>query len=340
MALLFCDGADAFTTVSDILLKWASNTSFTVGTAAGRFGGGALQSNSTQYTCKLFQNVSSPSGATQYWGFWIKATAASANNGAGYGLTYLNGQSLLGWTSASVPVLQAQGQSTILATGSAPIGDGNWHWVEFSVMLAGAASTSACYVDGVPQWNGTYNIGAAAAVTSMGLGGGYSFGSAVGSTTFDDVIFWDNTSSAFNTSPLGPRRIGTLNPSAAGASTQFTPSTAPNYSCVDQPYSGTAYVQDAGSGKTDLYATPGLAYTPNSQINAAVVNTYALDPAGSGTRTITAKLRSGSTPAIASGAAHALGAAAVTFQDVFLTDSAGTAWTSTTINAAQPGIGD
>jgi hypothetical protein len=347
MALLFCDGCDSYASNAEVADKWNNVVTYGYSATGGRYGGGAITNTSTPYTSGVGKTLNIAAAYTFYVAFWFKCTAlpSGINSESGVLITAMPETTintvLLGCNASGNLCLQGL-TSAAIVTGP-NICDGNWHWVEcsFNINASGAASSSStCYVDGVQAWTGTtYTFNPFSGTSLLAFGSTYGFGSS-GVVSYDDLIIWDTTGSSFNTFPLGPRRIATLNPSAAGASTQFTPSSGANYAAVSQAYSGTAYVQDAGSGNTDLYATPGMAYTPLSVINAAVVNVFGINPSGSGSRAITPKLRSGATPTVASGSSQLLGSTAANYQAPFYADALGTAWTQTTINAAQPGIGD
>ena len=205
-----------------------------------------------------------------------------------------------------------------------------------SVTVYDEADPATVYVDGTLE----LSVPSVATISS-GTPSGFAIGSLYNQHTyFDDVILWDLSGMAFNTFPLGARRIACLNPNAAGESMQFTPSAGANYSCVSQAYSGSSYVADAASGNTDHYGTAGLTYTPASAINAVVVNMYALNLSGDGTKSLTPKLRFGATPAVARGTSRTLTDSLANYQSTFHQDASPLNWTATTVNAPQPGIRD
>lgn len=352
MALLFCDSFDAYAAKADVLDKWGLgslpsnwNTYGTFNSTGGKFGGGYIDTNGASsgvsnngLLCPVTFTYSA--GYTLCMAGYVKFAAPPSGTGGAFFAVSPNS------TSVGMFALNTSGQILFYplgaggfnaTTGTRNIADNNWHWVEAKVVLNTATTGSVqVYVDGTLE----LSISSISTISS-GTPTGFAIGSlACSHCCFDDVILWDTSGTAFNTFPLGARRIACLNPNAAGASTQFTPSAGANYSCVSQAYSGTAYVADAATGNTDLYGTAGLTYTPASSINAVVVNMYALNPAADGTKSLTPKLRSGATPSVASGTSRTLSGTLANYQSPFYQDASAVNWTATTVNAAQPGIGD
>lgn len=341
MTFQFCDSMDAYTATGDLALKWDS----VLGTpafysSAGKFGGGAVGSNGggSSYSNQLIKNLSLVSGGTiRFGGYFCCATPSGM--ASQYPVFSVNGNA----SNGCILTVNTSGQivltnsGTVLATSSVSVLGSALHWIEFQCKLNGASSTATLYIDGVLQFTGTYNLAySAMALTNVLFGYGYIFS---GACYWDDIVVWDDQGSTFNTFPIGPRRISCLIPNGAGAFAQFTPSAGANYACVAQAYSGTAYVEDTSSGNKDTYATAGLGYTPSSTINAVVVNVFGLNPAADGTKSIAPVLRSAGLNA--TGTTHTLpGTPGANYQDAFTLDAGGSAWSASSVNSSQPGIGD
>ncbi|OYD65948.1 UNVERIFIED_ORG: hypothetical protein BDU10_8599 [Burkholderia sp. CF145] len=349
MALLFCDSFDAYTAKADVTVKWGLGSngsnwtnSGSFSSSGGKFGGGSINISGTSGS-SANQILQCPIGFTYSAGYtvcmagYIKIGSTPASsaafmglspNGTSAGMFDLNGSGLLRF----FPFGSGGASAT---TGTRNLADNQYHWFEAKVVLNTSATGSVTvYVDGTLELSLT-----SIATIAGGTPNGFVLGSvSFQNTQFDDVIFWDTSGSNFNTFPLGARRIACLNPNSAGDSTQFTPSTGANWSCVSQAYSGSANVSDTGSGNADLYHTAGLGYTPVSAINAAVLNLYGSNPAADGSRILVPKLKSVST--VANGTNITLPGTNQNFQSIFYKDASGAAWTATNINAAQPGIGD
>jgi hypothetical protein len=353
MSLLFCDSFDAYSAVGDFLDKWLSDTLTSFVSNGGKFGGGCANFSSGgggAYAGIISPTIGLSSSNTLNFGFYVKfdsalvpGSAPSVSSQAGLGIPNANSSVGTVWsmtTSGTMQALKAgTASTTALATGTKLMNDGNYHWVEISIVLSASSGTFKVWIDGILDINFSGVTWGSGALT-----GNFALYNIPASSTrtayYDDVIVWDNTGSFFNTVPLGARRIGYLTPNGAGASTQFTPSAGSNYACVNQAYSGTANVSNASTGQTDLYTTAGLAFTPAAAINAVVLNHYSINPAADGTKSLTGKLRSGASPAVASGTTRTLSGVLTTYQDAFYQDSSATNWTTTTVNSAQPGIGD
>lgn len=352
MALLFCDGFDSYTAASEYTYKWSTSQNAPgFNATAGKFGGGCMTMNSYYTPSGLTtKNIGLNAANTIYAGFWFKSTGlpnvdGSGNTGNnGFGLPNSGGGAYTvvtaGTTVPGAVQLIKLGSATVLGTGTVNICDGNWHWVEVGVLLSTTSSGwGKVYVDGVLQvnysgvtMNGAYTLSGWATLSFMQNASGNNY-----TWYYDDFIVWDSTGSNFNTSPLGPQRIVTLNPNAEGDTDQFTPSTGSNYSCVSGDYTATTYVSDGSTGNVDLYKYPTLPYNPAS-ISAVVATYYAQNP-GTGSANLIAKLKtsgtliSGSTWGLANGANNL-------YQNIFYADASGAAWTYTSVNAMQVGIGD
>ncbi|MBG1252209.1 hypothetical protein [Burkholderia pseudomallei] len=285
-----------------------------------------------------------------YFGFWVKGPlpntdASSSYGNSGLGLPNSNGGSFslvtAGVTVSGAVQLLKLGSTTTLATGTVNICDNNWHWVEIGVLLSSTSSGWAkVYVDGVQQINysGATMSGAYTLNGNITLSFLQNTNGSNQTWYYDDFIAWDNTGTSMNTFPLGPQRISTLVPNADGDTLQFTPSTAgTHYTCVDGDYTATSYVSDGATGNTDLYKFPSLAYNP-ANISAVVAQYWGQNP-GTGSANLIAKLKtngtlvSGNTFGLSNGANHL-------YTNPFYTDASGAAWTATSVNAMQVGLGD
>jgi hypothetical protein len=362
MALLFCDGCDAYGVAGDLVRKgWQGmsnspvTTGFSVGTAAGGYGGGAITipSQNNNIVLGLYGLYTYTAGMTLNMAFLFKQVGLPSSNLGG---SVVNGGGLmsLSWdtpasadsftlvTPTTAGTLQAYacGGSTVLSTGTHNVCDGAYHWIEIQYVLNTAATGSIkVLVDGVSDISHTSVatvISGSTPTGGIGIGDGTSAGASACANWYDDVIIWDNTGAAFNTFPIGQQRITTLVPNAAGDLTQFTPSAGANFAVAAQAYNAAATLTSATVGQTDLYNTTGLGGFSPASINALVMNCYASNPAG-GTFTEIPKVKSLGT--VASNAAIVLAAAAMTKQSVFYGDSSSAAWTPTSINAAQIGMG-
>jgi len=139
----------------------------------------------------------------------------------------------------------------------------SWNYVEMKMGAAGFANTGGTIevrVNGTTEitYSGDtlFGSGSAALVTFIISGGGVT-------VLTDDMYLLDLTGSAPFNDFLGDCRIEQLLPNGAGATTQWTPSTGSNFSCVDEtpPNAGTDYVGSTTSGQRDLYTMADLTST-------------------------------------------------------------------------------
>lgn len=358
MAFLFCDSFDAYTLIAQLTDKWPSAVgTLTLGTSAGKFSGGAVSTTGANQNTNY---LVSPAGYTVSsthalnWGYWMKSSAAGTwynltgtsilgqipNNSAN-GSTYTPFLGFLG--SGRILAMENNVTITSLASGTATCTDGNWHWVEFSTIISTTAGLLGAYVDGVQDINFSgvtaLNSGyVPTAVSSITIYPGKHATANGGSGFIDDFIMYDGTGSSMNSFPLGPQRISLLEPNGAGDSAQFTPSTGNNYAAVNSGYANsTTFVSDASTGNVDLYAMGDMSYNP-ATINAVVANYYGQN-SGTGTSTLNPKIKTSSTVATNSGITLNVGANKG-YQSAFYTDAGSSAWTETSVNAMQMGMGD
>jgi hypothetical protein len=338
MTLRFCDGFDSYSSATQLQSKWSSVSNVVFGTSAGRYGGGAVSNTGYAYGMRLNKVVSIPSGAKVRVGFHIKYPANASSNGlssANY-VVGINDSHVLGLNPVGQLQVTAFNSTTVRFASTVVVNDGNFHWVELEYWLNGSTlSTAQLWIDGVSQGSYTGNLAAAAAVTQVNFGLGNLFS---GTGWIDDVVVWDDQGSSFNTFPLGPRRITTLLPNADGDLAQFTPKTGTlHHPMVTGGYGSTDYVSDSGTGNVDLYKFPALPYSPTS-INAVVANYFGQNT-GTGTTSLIPKLKTSGTTVSGSTSTLAVGNNTL-IQAAFSTDAGGAAWTTTSVNAMQIGMGN
>lgn len=365
MALLFCDGFDAYTARTDLTAKgWQGgsggstiNGSIGVNATAGAYGGGAcvigpVTNGPGMYKPNVFPYSQ---GYTLMSAMAIKLVGALSGIQSGQllnqgGLLLLGYDTNAGGQSDASTILTINTLGKICFTpygsptpnptvGKTNMLDGVYHWVEIQLVMSTTATGSiTVMVDGVIdlQLTGIITIFGTVPTGHAGFGGCGSGNNFLQITTYvDDYFLWDNTGSNFNTFPIGQKRIYTANPSAAGSSAQFTPSAGANYAVAAQAYSGAATLTATVGGLVDLYQTTGLGGATPTQIDAVVVNTYASNP-GNGTRKVAGVLQSKGTNVV--GPTSQITATPGSYQSPFFVDSTGAAWTAATIAGIQVGM--
>lgn len=246
-------------------------------------------------------------------------------------------------TTRKVRAYFGPGSTTLLGTSTVPIfaAPGEWSYIEIKVTIddtAGAIEvryygTTVLSLSGIDTRNADV-----AGVTNMLLGyqGGASGGSGM-SFNYDDWYILDTTGATNNTflatTSNNPRMID-FGPSAAGDSTQFTPSSGANYAAAASWDADTSYVGDPTVGQRDLYQFTDL---PAGVANiAAVVLSHQARKDDATARSMAIGVKSGGT--IYDQASFALTNAYVNRFNILDTDPAtSAAWTAAGVNAMQAG---
>ncbi|WP_316150418.1 hypothetical protein [Cupriavidus sp. BIC8F] len=348
MTLYFSDGFDSYTTSAQMANRWVGYTNLTLQTGgAGRFGGnGVVVSNASSSLAAMYGSPSIPLGNKVRAGFYFKVNnSGSANN---YPIFTLDSGASTSFAAVYVSAPSGRvstnklGSSTgtPLATGTANVCDGQYHWIEVEWLLAtGATGSSTIYVDGVLDATVT-GIATVVSSTYYPIVAARLNGTFVASAPiFDDFIFWDDQGTTFNTFPLGPRRIVSLSPAGDSTPSQFTPNSGTtHYTQVNGGWSSANYVQDGGTGNADMYTFGALPFTPTT-INAVVQLILAQNP-GTASASLIPKLKTGATTS--NGATLTLGSGGVNkvSTTVWGVDATGAAWTAANVNAMIAGVGD
>lgn len=340
MALIFWDGMDSYSTYSEMLKRWTSNSGGGWGSTDGRFSGGAFNATFSGYILKTLASSVATAGTLNF-AFWFKTGAGTQSGFVQFDTTGGGGggQQMFNTNSSGQPVLYKLGSGTAIITGSTNICDGQYHWVEVTVTLQTSATGSAqMWVDGISQGSVsstvTLNGASWSPVTGIRFGNGSST-----TTYFDDVLVWDATGSFFNTTNIGPQKISTLKPSGDSTPLQFTPDTGTtHYSQITGGFSNAHYVQDGSTGNVDMYTYPSLGYTP-ATVRAVIANMYAQNP-GTGTPSLIPKLKTSSTTVSGTTITLSSGGVNNLYSQVWYQDATNTNWTASTVNSSTVGIGD
>jgi hypothetical protein len=354
MALLFSDGFDNYTAVSDVVpigyLYSTNNGSGAIEATGSRWSGNALRlstGNSTSWNANVttfahatpsnsirvafwmsiqsnvvlgtsafpFRLWNAPTSPTRFWNFGITAT-----------------------NSLGVSVLSSSSTTAPSVSGSVVLNDGFWHHIEAHLVASQTSGTLQLWIDGASQGiiSGapTANVADTAAVLLHANLSGPQ-GVTNQQVRFDDLVIWDDSGTDF-TGYMGPHRTRTLRPNGAGDSTQFTPSTGSNWQNVDeQVYSGTDFNDSATPGHIDLYAYGDLSPLPSS-VKGVAVRSMVHNP-DLGTRTFRILAKSGSTTG--TGPTRTAPITPRMWMDPFGKNPAtGNPWTGSELNGAQFGV--
>jgi hypothetical protein len=368
MALLFCDGFDSYSAVADMVTRGyvgavgsiTPNSYVSVNANAGAYGGGCVVYGPGDYNSAIQMPsiFTYTEGMTLNFGMLFKQIGVPSVNfpsSTGNASAVIN----LGYDAAvsglcdTAPILWPTTTGVLqfcghmlspLAGGLGKINvcDGVWHWMEVQVVFAQTAvGAVAIYIDGrldiqmtgIPTKSSSRPL-----FGHVGFGAGANNGSLNCTTYYDDFMVWDNTGTAFNTFPIGQKRIYSGDPNGAGNSSQFTPLSGSNYAAASQSWNaagaGTNSLTAVAASQTDLYLVNALKGATPSQIDALVVNASANNP-GAGVRSLINAASSGGI--VVPGRTNQLLSTLKTFQQPFYQDSSSRAWTPTSINSVQIG---
>jgi hypothetical protein len=223
---------------------------------------------------------------------------------------------------------------TVLFTTPVPVN--TWNYYELRVKVHDTTGYADLKINGATV--GTFSGDTKNGGTSTNIDNIILFGSGNNTSInvyWDDFYVIDETGSAPYNTYLGDVRVQTLTPSAAGNSTQFTPSSGANYTTVDElPYSTTDYVQAGTPGNTDLYT---LSDATNSNVIYGVQNNVIAKKTDAGTISVRPVIRSGGTNY--NGASKFLGTDDTVVSDTRELDpNTSAAWTQSNVNALEAGF--
>lgn len=331
MALLFMDGFDA----GDALVKWTSYTGSNSSSTDTRFGTGRSWSISDKNN---YLSKSIPATAQLFLGFAMKYSGYASGQQAFltlYGDSGATAHLQLQFTNSSTLAL-LRGGTVIATTPLAPPLTWNTYF-EISATINATTGTCIVRVNGANVINftgNTKNGGTNTTIDTISFFGAQA-NFTVYSTIIDDLYVCDATGTAPYNTFLGDIRINTLVPTAAGASTGFTPSAGANYTDVDElPYSAADYVSASASGTRDTYAMGDLS---GSYTVLGVQNNIVAKKIDAGGTAIKPAVVSGGT--VYYGASKVLGTADATISDLRTIDPAtSAAWTITGVNALEAGM--
>jgi len=323
MALLFMDGFDT----ADSAMKWGAAGS--TSTTSTRFGTGRAvipQVNNA--------NLFFPASAQIFVGAAMKLNDYGNNRD----LLSLYGDS--GATLHLVLNVNTSGQLQVLRGGTPIVGTssvwmptGVWNYWELSATISATVGTVEVRLNGVTLLTftgNTKNGGTATTIDRLLLGTQYN-----GALASDD-FYLCNSSGSTNNTFLGDVRVQTLLPTAAGASTQLTPTgVANNWDNVnDAPYNSATYNSSSTSGQRDTYAMGDLLAGTGTVF--AVQDTIIAAKSDAGAASIKAAVKSGAT--VYYDAAMNLGTSQSSSSAVRETDPAtSAAWTATNVNSVEFG---
>lgn len=277
MALRFCDSFDHYAT-ADIASKWTTYTlsNTTIATTNARNGSALVISGNPGSSNELVKTLDSQ--AT-----WIVGLAMRFTN-ATIGATRALIQFVDSGTLHTDLRLDGTGHlfftrngTTIGSVGTTALSSGVYYYIEVKVTIADAPSgVASCRINGVDELVqttlDTRNAANASAnsVRFFGIGSNQSYAGS-----YDDLYICDGTGGV-NDNYLGDIRVAALLPTAAGNSTQYTPSAGSNYQNVDDatPDGDTTYNDSSTTSQKDTFAMGNLPTNATGNIKGLQLLTY------------------------------------------------------------------
>jgi hypothetical protein len=331
MAVLFMDGFDAGDyNLKNNFLQGAPSSS-----TLNRFGvGRSLQLNGAGVTTGVMKKLI-PASSTIFAGFAFYVSAPRSEDI----LSFYSDTGTVSHVTLSTNVDQSfsvkRGGTVVASSPALTFSANTWLCIEIKVTVDDVSGVIEVKQSGqtVISFSGdTRNGGTSANIDAFAM----IFSGLTYHLWFDDLYVLNSTGSAPYNTYLGDVRVHTSSPTAAGNSTQFTPSTGANYAAVDElPYSATDYVSAVPSGTKDTYQMADLTVTP--------ANIFGIQ-----TNLIAKKTDAGAAsirPIVRTGATDYAGTSAVvlsgdkTFSEVReLNPNTSAAWTAAGINGLELGM--
>lgn len=339
MALLFTDGFDTYGTASGSYVTpsgvmgrrgWIPYSS--PKTRDGRIDGKSVSLGYNAYIKKVISGTE----ATKTVGVALKVIAANAYNN-NFMQFYEGSNAQLALKFTTTGYISIYLGSTLLATSSARVPVGEWHYIEFKSTIDNTNGSYEVRLDGTNILSDSsidtqYSSNAYWDVVYLRSGGGWDY------IYFDDFYLTDSTGST-STGFLGTIHIETLLPNADAGTNQWTTSSGTDhYAMVDDnpPDDDTSYLEDSTSGNRELFDLPAV--SPSSLTIKGVSSV--VDQRVTDATTVDMKFVNKSGTTTTTGSAQTVSSTSqARFDEIYDQDpDTSTAWTKTTFEAAQFGF--
>jgi hypothetical protein len=281
MSLLFIDGFDTYTTLSE---KYDTTSGGNIG-AFGRNGTNGYRGSSA-----FTKNI--PAMQEAIVGFAFREAGIPAGNHAL--VEFMDGGTVqltvtVEATTGYIAVRRGGFSGTLLQSTSSGISANVWYYLEFKANIHPTAGTWEVRLNGSTILSGTGNTRNSS--NSQLNVVRWAFGS--GNRDYDDIYIL-STAGTVNNDFLGDVKVSVLSPNGAGNYSGWTPSAGSNYQCVDEipPNDDTDYVSTATAGTKDSYTFSDLSGSP-TVYGVQLTLRHRKDDAG--TRTVRPLVRVGGT---------------------------------------------
>lgn len=337
MPIHFIDSLDLYSSLSDLQERYGVGGAPSFSTTSGRFGGGGVQTLSTNYY--ISRGVAS---TDEYviGGCAVKfATLPSVDV---YFLSFNDSSSIItnnhfAASLNSSGTLSIKSSTTTLTTSSLTITAGVWYYIELRGRIHATLGEAYLYVNGVLYASITGADTFRTSYTSIYFNVGQAQDS-ISDPTFDDLYFESDASSL--PTAKGDPKIVVQSPNADTATEQWTRSAGvDSYALIDDTGGGdgdTTYISDTTLNNQTLVDITNIAETPASIHAVQLVSRASKTDAG--TIEYTHYVVSGATTSYGSAVNPTETAYTVT-SDVYETDpNTAAAWTESAVNALQIGV--
>lgn len=342
MALLWMDGLDGYSSISDVYGFTYAGSAMTFGTTTGRFGGGAIFMGDVGQLI-----IPAPSGLEIFVGFAINmADSRNSDNiivsakSVGASDSGIEVAFTFNPVTGTLKIWRGQ-LNTLLATATitVPLNDGNWRWLDFHMLIDGSTGAAEMWVDG------TSVISVTGANTMRNGGITALLGPVIGSVAVntphshvDDIVVVD-TSGSHNNARIGDSKIEVLQPSSDASPNNGTPSTGTDHFAVVEKTTwdaGAEFVTITNtSAQEERFGFADLGSTPSS-ISAVQTVNYS-QKTDTGSASLETKLVSSGTSV--TGGSVPLGTAYARSAMIFELDPHTSApWTAAAVNAVTGGV--
>lgn len=325
MALIYCDGFDS----GDQVQRYIFSTGTGSTTTSTRFG----QGKALRHASSISMTRNIPALSMIYMGFAVSIDQSSTG-GRLLTLAGDTGTTVHIFISMVSPGIFTLYRGDSVALGTFSMATGTWNYLEIAVSISDTTGTAVVRVNGaeVANYSGdTRNGGTNTTIDS------FSF-SRTGAGTLDgwldDLYICDGTGTV-NNGLLGEIRVQTLYPTAAGSSTQFTPTSGANYVNVsDVPDVTTTYNYASTVGFRDTY-TMGDTLANTGTVLGVQENIHAWK-SDTGTGSIKTALKSGAS--VYNSPANTLGTSVAYYGQMRETNPAtAAAWTKSDVDSLEFG---
>ena len=281
MTLLFCDGFDHYTTMSQ---KWSNPGQWSIG-AYGRFGtnGARLYSFGHAYS-PPFANSTVLIAGVAYM------PQINSNDGNERHIICFRDLSSVQVAIMLTPTYRigAYRGSTLLGSGTTYLRSDlkTWHYIEAKVLIDNTNGGVWVRVNGVDEVRlGAYAV-SPTSLDTQSTANAYANCFSVNGYQYEQIddLYICNDSGSMNNDFLGDVRVQSIFPTADGNSTQWTPSTGTShYALIDEtaPNGDTDYVSETTAGEKDTYAFGNLTSTSGTIKGVQVLINARKDDAGS-----------------------------------------------------------